>query len=265
MKNYTLMNLIQSITGYYYKSPQRLERYIDARVRFKQLYFANKETLLEEEINNLKSEYDDLKKANSKHLNTLWSVYLCLGLMVLIAVIYFSMSSFIATIFNASIGLFTISILFASWVLGNWKAGRTQILAKRLSSVESFLQVHTTKLESKQEIQMSKDERNVLLSSISILKDEDIIEIIDNRIFVNSFTYTNNLSPLSQIQLATYLVIYSQNGIIKIKNGSDYKSMAQCIGENMKQKSDLAVNSDSFYVELSRALKPYRRTIYQRE
>ncbi len=82
------MNLIQSATGYYYKSPQRFEEYINAKILFKQLHFKDANSLLDEELTNIREGCNTLRADYSNHINSLNRVYLCFIIMTLIAVTY---------------------------------------------------------------------------------------------------------------------------------------------------------------------------------
>lgn len=269
MKNYTFMNLIHYLTGYYYKSPKRFEDYINARILFKQLHFKEADSLLNEEIINIKESCNTLKVNYSNHINSLGNVYLYLIFMVLVAVTYllagnyFTDGGIIVFIFKNSLSILAIPTLLLLWGIGYRKAGKGLRLVNRINTLEIFLQKHSlkvaSKVESTQAIQMTQKEKDVVLSCISILYKNNDVDILDDTIFTESYTYTEILSPLTQVRLASCLAEYFNNKSIGIHNSSSYKLLSESIGKKVQHKAGVYINPSAFCVELNRAIKRGQR------
>lgn len=258
------MNLIQSVTGYYYKSPQRFEAYTSAKILFMQQHFGNIEVLHNEEIVNIKKECDSLKIKYSKHIETIGYVYLYFFLMVFVAVFFVWISNnlintgFIYLYVRLLACLSTVLILLVLWGGGYWKAGKGQRLVRRIETQESFIQCYS-QINNKRIPQGIKGKelatRNIVLSVINLFYTNKVIEVIDEKLLTMPFVSIEILSPLSQVQLVTYLVYFLREGKIKIKDSSSYKSLAECLSQNMEIEEGVLINIESFNVAFNRVHK----------
>lgn len=186
MENYTLMNFVHSMTGYYYSSSEKLEMYVNSKIAFKQLHFRSveKHLLFEQEVILLESECTTIKKQYDEYLNTTGKVFYSIFFsFVLIGMSYPLLSSLLKEreFFVFILSTITIPSLMILWVRGFRHSNKGVKLANNLNVIDSVIKKYTDqRIENKPiltEITKSKTtDIDVCFYTLSVLEKNNIIQ-----------------------------------------------------------------------------------------
>lgn len=131
-----------------------------------------------------------------------------------------------------------------------------EVSTKQYSTISIYINKLSVQMSDNEEKQPGCNitEKDVVLSCVAMLEKNNIINVTSD-LLKSSYTTLDNLSKVSQIQLATYLNYYIKKEKIKIKGNCTEKSLTDCIGLRMKHADGNNLNAKSFEVEFNRVKK----------
>lgn len=250
MRNYTIMNLIQSKTGYYYRSAQKLEGYIDSKIAYKQrqLNLIDISGLYEDEISNLKLTFNTTKEEYDNYLNTTGKIfYERLFSFVLTALCYIFISSLlkdgglIFSILSLFLDVIIIPTLLILWLRGFLHPNKGTWLANKLNTISSVIEKQTElasgNKQTPTDYSVSKNQSlDTCFYILSVLEDRNIIQLKDNK----SESYKSYQKEQQK----------DTNGVEKVINKKDLINMLTAFvanGQSEGRKKEKNRNSIAFF------------------